>query len=121
MTFSPRLVALDVDGTLVDESNILTPQMRAAVARVTAAGVPVVAGDGLSLWVPLPVPARAASEQLMRRGWLVRPGDEFVLQGARAARHLRITVHDLSDAELERLASDLAAAIPAAAATSKAG
>jgi hypothetical protein len=58
---------------------------RAAAAAFTAAGVPVVAGDGLSLWVPLPVPARAASEQLMRRGWLARPGDEFVLEGARAA------------------------------------
>ena len=94
---------------------------RTAAAAFTAAGVPVVAGDGLSLWVPLPVPARAASEQLMRRGWLARPGDEFVLDNERAARHLRVTVHDLSDAELERLASDLAAAIPAAAATSKAG
>lgn len=48
MTFSPRLVALDVDGTLVDESNILTPQMRAAVARVTAAGVPVILSTGRS-------------------------------------------------------------------------
>ncbi|QOC25570.1 aminotransferase class I/II-fold pyridoxal phosphate-dependent enzyme [Microbacterium hominis] len=93
----------------------------AAAAALTAHGVPVSAGDGLSLWVPLPVPARAASEQLMRRGWLARPGDEFVLENAHAARHLRLTVHDLSDADLARLATDLAAAIPAAAATSKAG
>jgi len=94
---------------------------RIAAAAFTAAGVPVIAGDGLSLWVPLPVPARAASEQLMRRGWLARPGDEFVLENELAARHLRLTVHDLSDADLERLATDLAAAIPAAAATLKAG
>lgn len=96
---------------------------RAAAATFRAHGVPVPAGDGLSLWVPLPlpVPARAVSEQLMRRGWLVRAGDEFVLEDEHAARHLRITVHDLSDADLQRLASDLAAAIPAAAATSKAG
>ena len=94
---------------------------RIAAAAFTAAGVPVIAGDGLSLWVPLPVPARAASEQLMRRGWLARPGDEFVLENEHAARHLRLTVHDLSDADLERLATDLAAAIPAAAATLKAG
>jgi len=94
---------------------------RIAAAAFTAAGVPVTAGDGLSLWVPVPVPARAASEQLMRRGWLARPGDEFVLENEHAARHLRLTVHDLSDADLERLATDLAAAIPAAAATLKAG
>jgi len=94
---------------------------RIAAAAFTAAGVPVIAGDGLSLWVPLPVPARAASEQLMRRGWLARPGGEFVLENELAARHLRLTVHDLSDADLERLATDLAAAIPAAAATLKAG
>ncbi|MBN9214248.1 MAG: transcriptional regulator PtsJ [Microbacterium sp. SCN 70-200] len=93
----------------------------AASAVLAAHGVDVTAGDGLSLWVPLPVAARAVSEQLMRRGWLARPGDEFVLEGDDATRHLRLTVHDLSDAELSRLASDLADAIDAAAATSKAG
>jgi hypothetical protein len=50
----------------------------------------------------------------MRRGWLARPGDEFVLADDRAARHLRLTVHDLSDADARRLASDLAAAVDAA-------
>lgn len=93
----------------------------AAAAALTASGTPVSAGDGLSLWVPLPVAARAVAEQLMRRGWLARPGDEFVLSDDDAARHLRLTVHDLSDADIARLASDLADAIDAAAATTKAG
>jgi DNA-binding transcriptional MocR family regulator len=70
-------------------------------------GIEAAPGDGLNVWVPLPVPARAAAEQLMRRGWLARPGDEFVLADDRAARHLRLTVHDLSDADARRLASDL--------------
>ena len=48
MDFSPRLVALDVDGTLVDESNIVTPEVKAAVARVVAAGVPVILSTGRS-------------------------------------------------------------------------
>lgn len=87
----------------------------AAAAALSARGVPVSAGDGLSLWVPLPVRARAAAEQLMRRGWLARPGDEFVLADDAAAHHLRLTVHDLTDAELARLASDLADAIADAA------
>lgn len=87
---------------------------RAAARAFADRGVPTPVGDGLSLWVPLPVPARAASEQLMRRGWLARPGDEFVLDDTAATRRLRLTVHDLSDADLRRLASDLADAIDAA-------
>jgi DNA-binding transcriptional MocR family regulator len=78
--------------------------------RLSAHGLPAVAGDGLNLWVRLPVPARAATERLMRRGWLVRPGDEFVLADDDAAWHLRLTVHDLDDDDAEQLAADLAAA-----------
>ena len=86
----------------------------AFAARLTALGVPATAGDGLNLWVALPVPARDVSEQLMRRGWLVRAGDEFVLADAPASRRLRLTVHDLADADADRLAADIAAAVGAA-------
>ncbi len=86
----------------------------AFATRLTALGVPTVAGDGLNLWVPLPVPARDVSEQLMRRGWLARAGDEFVLGAASAGARLRLTVHDLSDADADRLATDVAAAVAAA-------
>ena len=44
----------------------------AFAARLTALGLPVEAGDGMSLWVPVPVPAREVADRLMRRGWLVR-------------------------------------------------
>jgi hypothetical protein len=45
----------------------------------------------------------------MRRGWLARTGDEFVL-GDRPApsHHLRLTVHDLTEDETGRLLDDLA-------------
>ena len=86
----------------------------AFAARLTAVGVPATAGDGLNLWVALPVPARDVSEQLMRRGWLVRAGDEFVLADAPAESRLRLTVHDLADADADRLAADIAAAVRAA-------
>ena len=87
----------------------------AFAARLTALGVPAAAGDGLNLWIPLTVPARDVSEQLMRRGWLVRAGDEFVLADASTAgRRLRLTVHDLADADADRLAADIAAAVRAA-------
>lgn len=89
--------------------------------RLVAHGIPAAVGDGLNLWVSLPVPARPVCEQLMRRGWLARPGDEFVLAEATAEEHVRLTVHDLADADAERLASDLAAAIAAVASTRKVG
>lgn len=86
----------------------------AFIERLTAEGVPADAGDGLNLWIPLPVPARAVSEQLMRRGWLARAGDDFVLGDGGPSRRLRLTVHDLDDADAERLAVDVAAAVRAA-------
>lgn len=86
----------------------------AFVERLAAEGMPAGDGDGLNLWIPLPVPARSVSEQLMRRGWLARPGDDFVLSGAGPSHRLRLTVHDLDDAGAERLAGDLAAAVRAA-------
>lgn len=87
---------------------------RAFAARLTELGVPASAGDGVNLWVALPVPARDVSEQLMRRGWLARAGDAFVLADEPAARRLRLTVHDLTDADADRLAGDIAAAVRAA-------
>ncbi len=87
---------------------------RAFAERLTALGVPASAGDGLNLWVALPVPARDVSEQLMRRGWLARAGDAFALADAPAARRLRLTVHDLDDADADRLAADIASAVHAA-------
>lgn len=87
---------------------------RAFAERLTELGVPAEAGDGLNLWLALPVPARDVTEQLMRRGWLARAGDAFVLADAPAARRLRLTVHDLSDDDAARLAADIAAAVRAA-------
>ena len=87
----------------------------AFAARLTAHGVPTAAGDGLNLWVPLPVPARGVVERLMRRGWLARSGDEFVLAEGSSSHRLRLTVHDLDDADAEQLAGDLVAAVQATA------
>ena len=94
---------------------------RAFAERLTALGIPAEAGDGLNLWVALPVPARDVSEQLMRRGWLARPGDAFVLADEPAARRLRLTVHDLGDADAERLAADIAGAVRAAGGLARPG
>ncbi|MGW9111795.1 aminotransferase class I/II-fold pyridoxal phosphate-dependent enzyme [Microbacterium sp. NPDC055683] len=81
-------------------------------ALLAERGLATAVGDGLNLWLRLPRAARDVSERLMRRGWLARAGDEFILDDARRPSHaLRLTVHALDDAEAARLADDLAAAI----------
>lgn len=42
----PRLVALDIDGTLVDHRGVLPDEVNASVRRVVEAGVPVVLSTG---------------------------------------------------------------------------
>ena len=46
MTFTPALVALDIDGTIVSVNGDLPGDVRDAVRRVVAAGVPVVLTTG---------------------------------------------------------------------------
>jgi DNA-binding transcriptional MocR family regulator len=83
----------------------------AFAARLALRGLEAHVGDGLNLWVPLPVPASDVSERLMSRGWLVRTSDEFRLSpAAEPSHHVRLTVHDLDEAEAETLVADLAAA-----------
>ncbi|MFC5993508.1 hypothetical protein ACFQE5_04670 [Pseudonocardia hispaniensis] len=67
--------------------------------------------DGLNVWVDTGADASEVSTGLMRRGWLVRTGDTFRLDSGADATHLRLTVHTLDDAALDRLATDLADAI----------
>lgn len=85
----------------------------AFAAALAARGLPSDVGDGLNLWVPLPAPAARVREDLMRRGWLVRDGDHFFLSPDTAGDYLRLTVHQLSDAEAVALADDIASAVAA--------
>jgi Cof subfamily protein (haloacid dehalogenase superfamily) len=49
VTWHPRLAALDVDGTLVDESNALSPAVREAVLALAEAGVAIVVATGRAM------------------------------------------------------------------------
>ena len=51
----PQLVALDIDGTLVDHAGVLPEKVRRSVRRVVAAGVPVVLTTGRSWHATRPV------------------------------------------------------------------
>lgn len=49
----PKLVASDVDGTLLDSFDVVTPRTVAAIARTTAAGTPFVLVSGRPpRWIP---------------------------------------------------------------------
>jgi DNA-binding transcriptional MocR family regulator len=79
--------------------------------RLREHGLHATPGDGLNLWVELPLAASIVSERMMRRGWLVRTGDAFRLSDAAApSHHLRLTVHDLTDEEGDALLADLVSA-----------
>lgn len=47
---TPRLLACDIDGTLLDETGALRPAVKAAISSVRAAGVEVVLATGRSPW-----------------------------------------------------------------------
>ena len=82
MTFTPKLVALDIDGTLVDGFGHLPREIHEAVQRVVEAGVPVVMSTGRS-WLgakevrdQLGLPAPGAAEQArVERLRQLTPGD----------------------------------------------
>jgi DNA-binding transcriptional MocR family regulator len=96
--------------TLIDEAATHYADRNTAFAELLSdRGLATTAGDGMSLWITLPAPARDVAERLTRRGWLVRTGDEFRLEPSdEPSPHLRLTVHDLSHEDATTLATDIA-------------
>nr|BFF19476.1 hypothetical protein GCM10025730_29970 [Promicromonospora thailandica] len=64
---SPKLIALDIDGTLVTYDDVLSAEARDAVAAVRAAGHHVVLASGRSLIAMTPV----ARELGIEESWIV--------------------------------------------------
>lgn len=107
-----QLTDPEVSTQVSDAARHYAERNAAFTERLREHGIDTPASDGLSLWVPLPRPARAVAEQLMRRGWLARTGDEFALgDRSEPSRHLRLTVHDLSDDDADTLVTDIVAAL----------
>lgn len=120
------VLAQESSRDLIERAGAQYAARNAETARLlTARGIPVSPGDGMSLWVPLTRPARGVAAALAQRGWRVRTDDEFRLgpgvadtgtaglgvAGGGAVGHLRVTVHDLTAEERRRLVEDLAQAL----------
>ncbi|MDO5083963.1 MAG: HAD family hydrolase [Arachnia propionica] len=109
MTFHPRLVALDIDGTLVDADGQLPDAVRDAVRRIVAADVPVVLATGRS-WI--------STERVVAQLGLP-PGVAICANGAQILAHPsgRVLHEELFDpadtiAKVARLAPQVAIAVP---------
>lgn len=81
------------------------------VSALLEKGFSAQADSGLNVWVDVREDAAEIGRRLASRGWLVRPGSEFALDpgDAQGSTHLRLTVHALDDAEMQRLVDDLVA------------
>ncbi|MFJ6429264.1 aminotransferase class I/II-fold pyridoxal phosphate-dependent enzyme [Microbacterium maritypicum] len=82
---------------------------RLFVSMLVEQGMHAQADSGLNVWVDVRDDATEISRRLASRGWLVRPGSEFALDpgSSQGSTHLRLTVHTLDDAEMQRLVDDL--------------
>lgn len=68
------------------------------------------AADGVNVWINLNTPAEPVVTSLSDSGWLVRDGAEFSLDATDAAvNHVRVTIHQLTDSQLDRFVADLVA------------
>ncbi|MEC5344914.1 transcriptional regulator PtsJ [Brenneria populi] len=63
------------------------------------------ASDGFNLWIPLPKDEKDVAYALAKKGWLVRLGGAFDVQGQSQA--IRVTVSGLRDGQAQRFAQDL--------------
>jgi HAD superfamily hydrolase (TIGR01484 family) len=72
----PLLVALDIDGTIVDHDDRLTDRVRSAVAGTEAAGHHVVVATGRSLHATVPILDRLG----LQHGWTVCSNGAVVLR-----------------------------------------
>ncbi|WP_214109184.1 aminotransferase class I/II-fold pyridoxal phosphate-dependent enzyme [Acrocarpospora catenulata] len=81
------------------------------VAELTGRGLPMQRHtDGLNVWVPLPGRPRQVVNDLAKRGWAVRPGENFAV-GDRPPPAIRVTTATLSPQQATAFAADLAAVL----------
>lgn len=79
---------------------------------LTRRGITVARGDGINLWLPV-ADENAAMISLAAAGIKAAPGGPFIVGDPPPTDHLRITISPLADADLDWLATELAAATTA--------
>lgn len=104
MTFRPRLVALDVDGTIVDESNEVSPAVRGAIKAVQDAGIGVILATGRSF-----MSARTIIDQLD-----LAPTEHVLSNGAVTVRYPPMEVVDVLTFDPRPVVEEVRAALPTA-------
>ncbi|MBV7536618.1 transcriptional regulator PtsJ [Duganella sp. sic0402] len=75
-----------------------------AALRSEGIGVPCPSG-GLNVWIPLERDARDVAYAMAKKGWLVRLGSAYDVQGQSQA--IRVTISNLEEGQAQRLARDL--------------
>jgi len=68
-------------------------------------GLAISPGDGLNLWLPLEHASQGTAFLLAKLGWLVREGEAFGVH--EPAHGLRITLSNLNDEAIKKLAADI--------------
>ncbi|MFV0405414.1 MAG: HAD family hydrolase [Propioniciclava sp.] len=104
MSFRPRLIALDVDGTIVDESNVVPPAIGDAIRAATQAGIAVVLATGRSF-----VSARTILDQLD-----LPPTEHVLSNGAVIGRYPPATVVDMLTFDARPVVAQLRRELPKA-------
>ena len=79
-----------------------------AALLATGIDVPRPTG-GLNLWVPVARDAKDVAYALAKKGWLVRVGSTFDVDGV--SRAIRVSVSKLQDGQAARFAQDLKACL----------
>jgi DNA-binding transcriptional MocR family regulator len=74
------------------------------------------AADGWNVWVPLPGDETFVVDEMARRGWQVRPGSAYTVDGAETAPALRVTTSTMPARDAKRFAAALADVLAVAAA-----
>lgn len=69
----------------------------------------VSSASGFNLWIPLPRDAKDVGYELAKKGWLVRLGNRFDVQGTSQA--IRVTISRLEQETAQRFADDLRSSI----------
>jgi DNA-binding transcriptional MocR family regulator len=91
---------------------IYTQRRTAAIAALSAQGIPAHGRSGFNVWVPVR-DERGVVRALAEKGWAVAAGERFRIQSAAG---IRVTVSTLSVEDAARFASDLAGVLRSASA-----